>query len=80
MSYITKEQLEEIGLFQEPSQPWRFHDNEDIEYHLNTGKLYSLDCVNGINDELIATTKDLEELKQIIWDAFPYLRYHLNLD
>ena len=77
---ITTEEIESIGLYQDPNQPWKFTDMEDIEYHQNTGKLFATDCTGEIEDELVAITKNFEDLKQIIWDSFPYLRRHLNLN
>lgn len=80
MSYITKEQLEEIGLIQYKfPQQHLWGDWEDLEFNSRSKELFYHNCVNG-DLTLYRKVIDFEDLKQAIYDGFPQLRNELNLD
>lgn len=66
---ITAEELKKIGLRQYPKHPHLFGDWEDIEFNIKTKELFYHDCVNGDID-LYRKVKDLEDLKQALYDGF----------
>lgn len=76
---ISNIELEKLGLSPYPKKPWIWGDYEDLEFNNKTGELFFHSCVNGDLD-LYCKVKDIEGLKQAIYDGFPFLRDELNLD
>lgn len=76
---ISDSDLDKIGLMVYPDKPWIWGDYEDLEFNNKTGELFFHNCVNGDLD-LYCKVKDIEGLKQAIYDGFPFLRNELNLD
>lgn len=76
---IKEEDLIEFGWRQYPKQPYLWGDWEDIEYNNKSGELFYHNCVDG-SIELYRKVKDFEDLKQAIYDGFPYLRNEYNLE
>ncbi len=66
---ITKEQLEEVSLYQYPKNPFLFGDWESIEFNQKTNELFYHNCVNG-DLNLYRKVKDFEDLKQALYDGF----------
>jgi len=66
---MNKEQLEELGLYQYPKQSHIYGTWEDIEFNSKTKELFYHDCRDG-SLELYRKVKDLEDLKQALYDGF----------
>lgn len=76
---MTAKEIEQIGLYQHPKQPHIFSDIEDIWFNSKTKELFYHSCIDGTLT-LYRKVKDLEDLKQALWDGFPYDRNRLNLE
>ena len=77
---MSPEELKEIGLNPYPSpRQHLWGDWEDLEYNTKTKELFYHNCVNG-DLTLVCKIKDIEHLKQTIYDNFPFHRNELNLD
>ncbi len=77
---MSPEELKVIGLIQYPyPKQHLWGDWEDLEYNTKTKELFWHDCGNG-DLTLICKIKDIEHLKQTIYDNFPFHRNELNLD
>lgn len=77
---MTPEDLKLIGLHPYPSPKQHlWGDYEDLEFNFKTKELFYHNCVNGDLD-FICKVKDIEHLKQAIYDAFPQIRHEFNLD
>jgi hypothetical protein len=66
---ISKEQLEQVKLYQYPKKPYLFGDWEDLEFNQKTNELFYHSCVDGSVD-LYRKVKDFEDLKQALYDGF----------
>lgn len=66
---ITKQQLEELQLYQYPNVKYLYGDYEDIEFNQATNELFYHSCVDG-SVELYRKVKDFEDLKQALFDGF----------
>jgi hypothetical protein len=76
---MNQEEIEAIGLRQYPDKPHLYGDWEDIEFNSKTKELFYHSCVNG-ELTLYRKVKDVEDLKQALYDGFPDNRRELNLD
>jgi hypothetical protein len=76
---ISNKDLEDLGFRNYPNKPWLWGDWEDIEYNNKTGELFYHSCIDG-SIELYRKIIDINDLKQAIYDGFPYLRNQFNLD
>jgi hypothetical protein len=76
---MNKEELNTIGLYPYPDRPHLFGDWEDIEFNSKTKELFFHNCVNG-ELTLYRKVKDIDDLKQALYDGFPNNRNELNLD
>ena len=77
---MSSEELKKINLYPYPAPRSHIYgDWEDLEFNTRTKELFYHDCVNGDLD-LIRKVKDIEDLKQAIYDAFPFNRNDYNLD
>lgn len=76
---IPNNELENLGFSPYPKQPWLWGDWEDIEFNNRSGELFYHNCVDG-STELYRKVTDIDDLKQAIYDGFPYLRSQFNLD
>jgi len=68
---ITKEQLNQVGLWQYPKQPHLFGEWEDIAFNQKTNELFYHSCVDGSLD-LYRKVKDFEDLKEALYYGFSH--------
>lgn len=76
---IENKDLDNLGLRQYPKSDKLWGDWEDIEYNNKTGELFYHSCIDG-SLELYRKVIDITDLKQAIYDGFPYLRTQFNLE
>jgi hypothetical protein len=66
---ISKEELEQINLFQLSKNNYLFGNLEDIRFNQKTNNLYYHNCING-DLILYRKVKDFEDLKNALYEGF----------
>lgn len=74
---MTSAEIEEIGLIE--VKDGIFSDWEDIQFNIKTKELFYHSCVDG-SLTLYRRVKDLQDLKQALYDGFANNRNELNLE